>query len=81
MDVPPYEELEKATYIIDLDEISEGTVQALVGFPARGLYSIENPSTEMLIEYFGEYSLASKAYHTQGGEDPLFKEVTCMLLE
>ena len=67
--------------MIDLDEISEGTVQALVGFPARGLYSIENPSTEMLIEYFGEYSLASKAYRTQGGEDPLFREVVHVLLK
>ena len=49
--------------------------------------SIENPSTKILIvlsinyQYFGEYSLSSKAYQTQGGEDPLFREVACVLLE
>ena len=56
-------------------------VQALVELPGQGLYSIENPCTEILIEYFGEYSLASKEYRTQGGEDPLFKDVTRVLLE
>ena len=80
-DVPPYEEPEKVTSIIGLIEISEGTVQALVGLLAGGLYSIENPSIEILTEYFGEYSLASKAYRTQGGEDPLFRKVARVLLE
>ena len=42
---------------------------------------MESPSTEILIEYFGEYSLSSKAYRTQGGEDPLFREVAHVLLE
>ena len=62
VDVQPHEEPEKIATKIDLDEISGGTVQALIGLPAEGLYSIENPSTEILTEYFGEYSIASKAY-------------------
>ena len=32
-------------------------------------------------QYFGEYSLSSKAYQTQGGEEPLFREVARVLLE
>ena len=42
---------------------------------------VESPSTEILIEYFGEYSLSRKAYRMQGGEDPLFREVARVLLE
>ena len=49
--------------------------------PTRGLRSIENPSTEILNKYFGEYSIASKSYQTHDDEDPLFQEVARVLLE
>ena len=75
VDAPPHDEPEKVTPTIDLEEIAEGTIHALVGLPAVGLRSIESPSTEILTEYFGEYSLRNKAYKTHGGEDPLFREV------
>ena len=42
---------------------------------------MESPSTEILMEYFGEYTLSSKAYRMQGGEHPLFREVARVLLE
>ena len=42
---------------------------------------MENPSTKILIEYFKDHSIASKAYRTQGGEDPLFQEMAHVLLE
>ena len=42
---------------------------------------MECPSNEILLEYFGEYSLRSKAYRTQGGKRLLFREVTRVLLE
>ena len=74
-DAPLHEEPEKVAPTIDLEEITEGTIQA------RGLRSIEKPSIEILTEYFGEYSLGSKAYRTEGGEDPLFREVVRILLE
>ena len=67
----PHEELEKVALQIDLEEIIE---------PAGGLYSIENPSTKTLTEYFGEYSIASKAYETFG-EDLLFWEVARVSIE
>ena len=63
-EAPPYEELEKVSLRIDLDEITEDVVRALIGLPEGGVYSIENPSTETLTEYFGEYTIASKAYRT-----------------
>ena len=63
VDAPPHEEPEKIVARIDLEEISEGTVQALIGLSAGGLYSIKNPSIEILTEYFGEYSIANK--HTE----------------
>ena len=78
-DAPPHEELEKFTLKIDLEEISKGIV--LIGLPAGGLHSMEKPSTVILTKYFGEYSIASKAYKTQGGENPLFQEVACVLLQ
>ena len=34
---------------------------------------------EALTKFFGEYSLGSKAYQTQGGEDALFREVARIL--
>ena len=61
--------------MIDLEEITVGTVQALIGLPVEGLYSIENPSTGTLTRYFEEYSIVSKAYHMRGGKDTLFREV------
>ena len=42
---------------------------------------MECPSNEILLEYFGVYSLSSKAYQTQGGKDLLFREVARVLLE
>ena len=46
-----------------------------MGLKAGGLQSMESPSTEILMEYFDEYSLSSKVYKTHGGGDPLFREV------
>ena len=66
-DAPPHAEPEQAATTIDLLEITEGAVQALIGLLARGLRSIENPSNQILFEYFGEYSIRSKGYRTQGG--------------
>ena len=64
VDVPPHAEPEQATATIDLSEITKGAVQALTGMQAGGLRSIESPSNQILFEYFGEYSLSSKAYRT-----------------
>ena len=63
-EAPPHEEPEKVATTINLDELFEGTVQAAVELPSRGLYSIENPSTQILTEYFGEFSFTSKVYQT-----------------
>ena len=60
---------------IDLVEITEGTIQALTGLQAGALQSVESPSNEILLEYFGEYSLSSKAYRMQVGKDLLLREV------
>ena len=62
VDAPPHEEPEKVAPTIDLEEITEGTIQALTGLPPGELRS-------------------RKAYQTQGCEDPLFREVTHVLLE
>ena len=42
---------------------------------------MECPTNEILLENFGEYSLSSKAYRTQGEKDLLFREVARVLLE
>ena len=57
---------------IGLEQITKGTMQALVGLPTGGLHSMEKPSTVILTKYFGEYSLDNKAYRTQGDNDALF---------
>ena len=80
-DAPPHAEPEQAAATIDLSEITEGAVQALTGLQAGGLRSIENPSNQILFEYFGEYSLSSKAYRTQGGQNLLFGEVARAMME
>ena len=80
-DAPPHVELEQAAATIDLSEITEGAVQALTGLQAGGLQSIECPSNQILFEYFGEYSLSSKAYRTQGGQNLLFREVARAMME
>ena len=64
---PLNEESEKVSLRIDLDEITEDVVCALIGLPEGGLYSIENPSTKTLTEYSPKSSIANKAYRTHGG--------------
>ena len=66
---------------IDVEGISEGTILAAIEFPSEGLQAIENPTTKILDEYFGEYSIVSKAYWMQGGENLLFRETAKVLLE
>ena len=80
-EAPPHEEAEKVAKKIDLEVITEEAIRALIGLPEGGIYSIENPSPETLTKFFGEYSLASKAYRTQGGDDALFQEVARVLHE
>ena len=74
-EAPPHEEPEKVAKKIDLEEITEEAIRALIGWLEGGLYSIENPSPETLSKFFGEYSLASKAYRTQGDKNLWFREV------
>ena len=74
-DAPPHAEPEQAATTIDLSEVTEGAVQTLTGIKSDGLRSIENPSNQILFEYFSEYSISSKAYRTQGGQNLLFGEV------
>ena len=80
-DAPPHTEPEQAATTIDLSEITEGAVQALTGLLAGGIRSIENPSNQILFEYFGEYPLSNKAYRTQGGHNLLFREVARAMME
>ena len=65
-EAPPQDEPEQSAATIDLPEITEGAIQALTGLQVGGLQSVECPSNMILFEYFGEYSLCSKAYRTQG---------------
>ena len=78
-EAPPHDEPGKVAKKIDLEEITEDVIHALIGLPKGGIYSIENPSPEMLTKFFNEYSLTSKAYRTQGGDDALFREVAPVL--
>ena len=54
----------------------EEVICALTGLPEGGIFTIDNPTPEQLTKYFGEYSLASKAYRTQGGDDAIFREIS-----
>ena len=75
VEVHLHEELEKVPMKIDLEEITEDAIQALIGLPEGGLFSIETLSIVTLTKFFGKYSIANIAYRTQGGEDALFWEV------
>ena len=81
VDAPPHAEPEQSTATIDLSEITKGAVQALTRLQEGGLRSVECPSNQILFEYFGEYSLSSKACQTQGGQNLLFGEVARTMME
>ena len=81
MDAPPHREADRIIKEIDTEVITEEAIRALTGLPEGGIYTIDNPTSEQLIKYFGEYSLASKGYRTQGGEDMLFREIARVLHE
>ena len=55
-EAPPHQELEKVAKTIDVEGILEATIQAAIELSTGGLHSIETPTTEILVEYFGEYS-------------------------
>ena len=65
-EAPLHNEPVQAAATIDLYEIMEGTVQALTGLHAGGLQLVQCPSNKIMFDNFGEYSLSSKAYRTQG---------------
>ena len=44
-DAPPHDEPKHVTATINLSEITEGTVQALIGLQAEGLQSVNAPPT------------------------------------
>ena len=81
MEAPPHREAEKIVKEIDMVLITDEAIRALIGLPEGGIFTTENPTLEQLRKYFGEYSLASKAYRTQGGEDTLFREIARVLHE
>ena len=60
VEAPPHEE-PKVAPPIDLEELSKGTMQAVNGLSSGAVYSIENPSTQILTEYFGKFLIARKA--------------------
>ena len=66
MEVRPHREAEKIVKKIDTEFITKEAIHALTGLPEGGIFTIDNPTPEQLKKYFGEYSLASKAYRTQG---------------
>ena len=81
MEAPPHWEAEKIVKEIDTDLIMDEAIRSLIGLPEGGIFTIENPTPEQLWKYFGEYSLASKAYGTRGEEDTLFREIARVLHE
>ena len=81
VEAPPHGDAENVVKDIDTEVITEEAIRAMTGLPEGGIYSIDNPSPELLTRYFGEYSLGSKAYRTQGGEDLLFREIARVLHE
>ena len=72
METPPHQEAEKIVKEIDTELITEEAIRALIGLLEGGIFTIDNPTPKQLRNYFGEYSLASKAYRTQGSVDALF---------
>ena len=64
MEAPPHKEADKVIKEIDTEVITEEAIRALTGLPEGGIFQIDNPTSEQLIKYFGEYSLASKGYRT-----------------
>ena len=60
---------------------NRGCYPCLNRIAGAGIYSIENPSPGTLTKFFGEYSLAAKAYQTHGNDDALFREVARVLHE
>ena len=81
MEAPPHREAEKIIKEVDTEVITEEEIRALTGLPEGGIFTIDNPTTEQLKKYFGEYSVGNKAYRTQGGEDALFREIARVLHE
>ena len=81
MEAPPHREADRVIKELATEVITEEAIRALTGLPEGGIFQIDNPTSEQLTRYFGEYSVAGKGYRTQGGEDPLFREIARVLHE
>ena len=75
MEAPPHREAEKIIKKIDTEVITEEGIRDLTSLPKGGIFTIDNPMTEQLKNYFGEYSAGNKAYRTHGDKDALFREI------
>ena len=81
VEAPLHREAEKVVKDIGTEVITEEAIRALTGLLEGSIFTIDNPTPEQLTKYFGEYSLARKAYRTQGREDALFREIARVLHE
>ena len=48
MEAPPHREAEKIIKEIDTEVITEEAIRALTSLPERGIFTIDNPTTEQL---------------------------------
>ena len=81
MEAHPHKEADRVIKEIDTEFIKEEVIRALTGLLEACIFTIDNPTSKQLIKYFREYSLASKAYRTQGSGDMLFREIASVLHE
>ena len=81
VEAPPHGDAENVVKDIDMEVITEEAIRALIDLPEGDRFLIDNPTLEILTKYFGEYSLASKTYRTQGGDDALFRKIARVLHE
>ena len=70
----PDEELEKVAQKIDLEEITEDAIRAVIGLPEGGLFSIENPSPETLTKFLANTPSPTKHTRHKAAKMPCFQK-------
>ena len=81
IDAPPHPEAQEITRQLHPNTGTNNLICSLLGLQRNGYHDVEIPPHTIFKDYFGLYSMSSKAYRMFGGPNKLFGEIARILME
>ena len=81
IDAPPHPDTQEIARRIHPDTVTNNIIRPTLDLKCGGEHEVEMQPHTTLKEYFGMYSISGKAYHTYGGPNKFFGEISRILME